>query len=115
MGDPWFAGSMTEIVGHAATRGADGCFTGGDIDTLVRDVGIVVLARSPHSSRSVRRVIVRRGSNDGSSHKRPRFASSAITLMLRRCGVRRFVRQPLPPCDTEGWLWRQRLLSTGKV
>ncbi|MPV55255.1 hypothetical protein CFB46_32125 [Burkholderia sp. HI2761] len=39
--------SMTGIVGHVATRGTDGCFTGGDIDTLMRDMSIDVLARSP--------------------------------------------------------------------
>ncbi|WP_159086718.1 hypothetical protein [Burkholderia sp. NRF60-BP8] len=85
---PWFVRSMTGIVGYATTHGVGGCFTGGDIDTAMCDVTIVVLARSPHSSRSVRRVIVRRGSNDGSSHKRPRFAWSAITVTLRHCGAR---------------------------
>lgn len=63
-------------------------------------------------SRSTRHDIVRCGSSDGSSHKRPRFASSTIkTITLRRFGVRRFVRQPLPPRDAKGYLWRQGSLS----
>ncbi|OXI29140.1 hypothetical protein CFB89_33255 [Burkholderia sp. AU16741] len=39
--------SMTATAVLDAVRRADGRFTGGDIDTLMRDVRIVVLSRSP--------------------------------------------------------------------
>ncbi|AZQ52972.1 hypothetical protein D5R55_18370 [Burkholderia cenocepacia] len=43
----WFVRSMTGPAVVDAARSADGCFTGGDIDTFMRDVRIVALARSP--------------------------------------------------------------------
>ncbi|KWH65387.1 hypothetical protein WT63_08815 [Burkholderia anthina] len=42
-----FPRSMTEAVVCDTARRADGRFTGGDIDARMRDVKIVVLARSP--------------------------------------------------------------------
>ncbi|CAM2184716.1 conserved hypothetical protein [Burkholderia orbicola] len=38
---------MTEIAVRDTARDLDGCFTGGDTDTLIHDVSLVVLARSP--------------------------------------------------------------------
>ncbi|AQQ23327.1 hypothetical protein A8D61_33200 [Burkholderia cenocepacia] len=43
----WLLRSMTGAVVPDTTRGVDGCFMGGDIDTLMRDAMIVALARSP--------------------------------------------------------------------
>ncbi|WP_279611830.1 hypothetical protein [Burkholderia sp. BCC0044] len=44
MGDDVVRALDGGVAGRDTTRSADDCFTGGDIDTLMRDVKIVALA-----------------------------------------------------------------------